>query len=106
VSVRGDSIRKAGFKQKYFDEEETAVRGKGKGAKPGFKFDGARTRWVRDDNSGLSFDDPAFDPTVQPKSGSAYTLWPVCHTALKDYGLTSISPEEVINHSFLYRRAA
>lgn len=45
--------------------------------------------------AGQDYDDDEFDPTVQPKSGGSYTLWPVVHSELTDYGLKSITPDEV-----------
>jgi len=69
---------------------------KNAGGKPGFKYDGAMQRWVRDDRLRMDYDDEEFDPTVQPKSGGSYTLWPVVHSELTDYGLKSITPDEVI----------
>ena len=49
--------------------------------------------WGR--GGGQDYDDEEFDPTVQPKSGGSYTLWPVVHSELTDYGLKSITPDEV-----------
>mmetsp|Transcript_17273 Transcript_17273/g.33275 ORF Transcript_17273/g.33275 Transcript_17273/m.33275 type:complete len:281 (+) Transcript_17273:87-929(+) len=64
--------------------------------KPGFKYDPAMQRWVRDDKLAINYEDDGFDPTVVPKSGGAYTLWPVVHSQLMDYNLKSIGPEEVM----------
>lgn len=36
------------------------------------------------------------DYKVQPESGAAYTLWPIIHTALTDYGLASLPPAECL----------
>ncbi|KAK3250867.1 hypothetical protein CYMTET_39778 [Cymbomonas tetramitiformis] len=44
----------------------------------------------------MAFDDPEFDPTVIPKSGSAYTLWPVVHSELMDRNLQSIDGSKAL----------
>eukprot|EP00959_Pyramimonas_sp_CCMP1952_P464722 9487107-Pyramimonas_sp.AAC.1 len=65
------------FKQTYVEEKPS-------GKKEGFSFNPATNMWVKKDNAQL-LDDPDFDPKVQPKSGIAYTIWPVCHAALKEW---------------------
>eukprot|EP00238_Polyblepharides_amylifera_P014395 CAMPEP_0196588624 /NCGR_PEP_ID=MMETSP1081-20130531/61139_1 /TAXON_ID=36882 /ORGANISM="Pyramimonas amylifera, Strain CCMP720" /LENGTH=212 /DNA_ID=CAMNT_0041911169 /DNA_START=181 /DNA_END=819 /DNA_ORIENTATION=+ len=54
------------------------------------------SRWKRDDKNKMKYDDPNFNPKVSPKSGSAYTIWPIVHTELMEYGLKSIDAKSVI----------
>jgi len=78
------------FKQVGIEEDS-------KGGKTGFKYDPTMQRWVKTDNNTELLDADDFDPMIRPKwSGDAYTMWPVCHTALKEYGLKSLDPEEVM----------
>ena len=61
---------------------------------PGFKWNPSYNRWERDDENGLPMSE--IDYKVQPESGEAYTLWPIIHTALKDYGLESLPPAQCL----------
>lgn len=58
--------------------------------KIGFKWDGSNLRWVRDDRyAGISK-----NTFIQPKTGPAYTIWPVVHAELTEAGVKSVTAEE------------
>ena len=67
-----------------------------KDVKAGIKWDPAMSRWIRDDKLAGKVDAPV---EIQPKSGSAYTIWPVMWEDLVEYGLTSYPPAKVWNDS-------
>ncbi|KAI7840270.1 hypothetical protein COHA_006052 [Chlorella ohadii] len=80
VSTKGSTTTKGG-----------SASTKGGDGAPGFKFDGSMQRWVRDDRfAGKSM------TTVQPLSGTAYTVWPVMHTYLTEKGLKQVDEEEAL----------
>eukprot|EP00197_Chlamydomonas_leiostraca_P009640 CAMPEP_0202865800 /NCGR_PEP_ID=MMETSP1391-20130828/6358_1 /ASSEMBLY_ACC=CAM_ASM_000867 /TAXON_ID=1034604 /ORGANISM="Chlamydomonas leiostraca, Strain SAG 11-49" /LENGTH=262 /DNA_ID=CAMNT_0049545677 /DNA_START=1 /DNA_END=789 /DNA_ORIENTATION=- len=58
----------------------------------GFKWDGSNLRWVRDDR----YAGQTSNIYIQPKSGSAYVIWPVVHTLLTEKGLRSVKPAEAL----------
>ncbi|GMH32229.1 hypothetical protein BSKO_00063 [Bryopsis sp. KO-2023] len=62
---------------------------------PGFRWDPALQRWLRDDR--LAGKD--FPTTVKTKTGEEYTVWPVMHTYLQSQGLESVSPEKALEMS-------
>lgn len=72
-----------------------AVRAEKK-TKQSFKWNPAYNRWEKDTKNTLDFGNSEFDPTVVPKSGEAYTLWPMVHSELKDRKLKSLSNEEAL----------
>ncbi|KAL4458437.1 hypothetical protein ABPG75_013302 [Micractinium tetrahymenae] len=68
-----------------------AVRAQKEEAAKGWKFDGSMQRWVRDDRfAGKSL------TTVQPLSGTAYTVWPVMWDYLNSKGLKQVEEEEAL----------
>ncbi|MEW5304456.1 MAG: hypothetical protein WDW36_007066 [Sanguina aurantia] len=58
----------------------------------GLKYDGSNLRWVRDERYGSMN-----SYTVQPKTGIAYTVWPVVHTVLTEKKLKRVTVEEAHN---------
>ena len=65
---------------------------------PGFYWDGANLRWVRDDKRGLPLSDwkEGGLTQIKPKTGVAYTVWPAVHISLTNFGLESLPVEEAL----------
>lgn len=59
---------------------------------PGFRWDPALQRWLKDDR----FAGKNFPTTVKTKTGEEYTVWPVMHTYLDSQGLKSITPTKAL----------
>ncbi|QDZ19457.1 rhodanese-like domain-containing protein [Chloropicon primus] len=79
-------------------------KGEGKGDEttmkdnPGFWYDKANLRWVRDDKRGLPLSEweEGGLTTMKTKTGEEYTLWPVIHIRLSNSEKFSvIDPEDV-----------
>lgn len=62
----------------------------GQGGQPGFRWDPALQRWLKDDR----MDGNSQPTTVKTKTGQEYTVWPVMHTVLVEAGVKGVSPEE------------
>ncbi|KAG1680354.1 hypothetical protein FOA52_015444 [Chlamydomonas sp. UWO 241] len=71
---------------------------KGKDAKKmsGFRYDGSMMRWIKDDR--IQWDrDQAMATMARPKTGEAYTVWPVVWQTLTDEGVKMVTCEEASN---------
>jgi len=90
-------LRAAGLRVRASkDDQVTEDQGKEEVKdEPGFYWDPANMRWVRDDKRGLPVS--KMNTLIQPKSGAAYTAWPVVHTILAEHGLKSYSVEEAMD---------
>ncbi|KAK3250866.1 hypothetical protein CYMTET_39778 [Cymbomonas tetramitiformis] len=95
--IRAQGTRPAGqlFSVRRNDKRIIQCSSKSSKKRQSFKYDPAMQRWVKS-KSEMAFDDPEFDPTVIPKSGSAYTLWPVVHSELMDRNLQSIDGSKAL----------
>lgn len=62
---------------------------KAKSTATGIRYDANMQRWVKDDRVG-----EMDEVVVQPMTGAAYTIWPVCHASLTSKGLKGVDAEK------------
>ena len=81
------------------DEDATTTTSTPDAGNPGFYYDKANLRWVRDDKRGLPLSDweAGGMTTIKTKTGEEYTVWPAIHIFLDNYGLRSLPGQEVLD---------